>query len=109
MREIARGTRLWASGVGDESLKDRGKKMSVMGFEFVLGAVKVVAGSVYALNVGLYALLKVALMGMTVLGGLMGVAPDRLARDMMLLEGVGHAVLLLILVRSSAAILCEMI
>ena len=81
--------------------------MSVMGFEFVLGAVRIVAGSVYALNVGLYALLRVALMGITVLGSLMGVPPDRVARDVMLLEGVGHAVLLFILIRSSAVILLD--
>ena len=79
-----------------------------MGFEFVLGAVRIVAGSVYALNVGLYTLLKVALVGMTMLGGLMGVAPDRVARDVMLLEAVGHVLLLSVLVRSSALILREM-
>ena len=78
--------------------------MSVMGFEFILGAVRLVAGSIHVLNVGLHVLLKVSLMGMTALGGLMGVAPDRVVRDVMLLECVGHAILLFVLVRSSAAI-----
>ena len=83
------------------------KKMSVMGFAFVWGDVRIVAGSVYALNVGLYALLNAALAGMTVLGLLMGVSPDRVARDVVFLEIVGHVLLLSVLVRSSALILLD--
>ena len=93
--------------MGDGLQKGRKKKMSVMGFAFVWGVVRIVAGSVYALNVGLYALLKAALAGMTVLGLLMGVSPDRVARDVMFLEVVGHVLLLSVLVRSSALILLD--
>ena len=93
---------------GCQTSEKAAEKMLVMGFKFVLGVVRAVMGSVHALNVGLYVLLKALLMGMTLLGSLMGVAPDRVARDVMLLEGVGHVLLLSILVRSSALILREM-
>lgn len=82
--------------------------MSVIGSEFALGAVELVARSVHVLDVGLCVMLRLSTMGMTGLRTFMDVAPERVVQDLALLEMVVNVCVLFILVHSCTAIFCAM-
>lgn len=91
-----------------KDLQKATEKMLVIGSEFALDAVELVARSVRVLDLGLCVMLKLSIVGITTLGTLMGVAPEHVVWDVALLEMVGNVCMLFILVYSCAAIFCAM-
>ena len=79
-----------------------------MAAEIVEGYVAVTAKCVHGVVLGLFVLMRVALWAMTRLGTAMGVDPDRVTRDVAVLEAVGTGLCLIVSVNASAAIICAM-
>ena len=79
-----------------------------MGVKFARGLAWMTGRSILALNAGLYAILRLAMGGMRVLGAAMGVEPARIEHDLAILQLVGEVVIFFLMLKSLAAIFCAM-
>ena len=79
-----------------------------MGTGFAVGAVEMVRRAILSLDMGMCVVMRTAIYGMRALGTAMGVAPERIERDLSTLELVGNLCIFYLMLNSCAAIFCAM-
>ena len=81
---------------------------SVMGARFARGLAELMCRGVLALDLGMFAFLRAALLEMKVLGGILRDDPAHIERYLAILEMVGNVCIFVLMLHSVAAIFCAM-
>ena len=80
----------------------------MMGVSFARGFAELTRAGVIWFDMEVIVIMRIAIAGMRVVGGYMDVSPERISRDMAILEGVGHAMIIYISLHAFATIYSEM-